>query len=153
MSEYQVLKEPFPVKIILSDNTTMEGALYLGIHAALHEGHERVRDVLNQKEPFIPIRFSGGGTKLVHKDQLAVIAFNSEEIAMENAVLSNPSVHEVVVHLLNKGQFGGRFFSLLPSHARRVKDYLNQDEPFLELIRGNDIYLINKSHILYVEEK
>jgi len=47
----------------------------------------------------------------------------------------------------------GSFYLLLPTHARRVKDYLNQGESFLELRKDGTLYLINKDHILFVEEK
>jgi hypothetical protein len=42
---------------------------------------------------------------------------------------------------------------MLPTHARRVKDFLNQPDSFLEMKKESDIYLINKRHILFVEEK
>ena len=46
-----------------------------------------------------------------------------------------------------------KFISVLPEHAQRVKDFLNQKEPFLELIKDDGIYLINKVHVVFVEEK
>ena len=64
---------------------------------------------------------------------------------------ANP--HEVILHLTNEVQIEGKFIFLLPPHSSRVKDYLSQTESFMELRKEGEIYLINKKHIIFVEEK
>jgi len=58
-----------------------------------------------------------------------------------------------VIHLVNDTRLDGSFLFVLPNHARRVKDFLNQTVCYLELRKNGETYLINKDHILYVEEK
>lgn len=60
---------------------------------------------------------------------------------------------EVVLRLINSVRVEGRFIFLLPPHSSRVKDYLNQAEPFVELRKEQEIYLVNRRHIVFVEEK
>ena len=151
--DYKVEKEPFPVKLYLSNGTMQEGIIFRGLHAAFHEGPEMVKDVLWQTEQFIPVHFTEGATRLIHKDQISAIAFQSDDLDMDPSDMNTSSVHEVTVQLVNNIRLEGNFLFLLPSHARRVKDFLNQREPFLELRKGKQVYLINKAHVLFVEEK
>lgn len=152
MSEYRIEKDRFPVKIFLMDGTVHEGDIFLSIRAAYHEGREHAIDLLNQPEPFLPVLFKEGPVKLIHKNNLLMISYPFGEEEKEEAVFADISV-EVVVHLINQTQLEGSFFFLLPTHARRVKDFLNQRDSFLELRTESEIYLIHKKHILSVEEK
>jgi hypothetical protein len=152
-NDYKVEKNRFCVRLFLLDGSTEEGSLYLSFHAANHEGPEIVTDVLNQNDQFLPINFREGATHLINKENIVMVAFPRDEKQTENPALKDVSVHNVAIHLMNHDPLEGSFFLLLPTHARRVKDYLNQEEPFLELRRDGTIYLINKDHILFVEEK
>ena len=152
-SEYKVEKDRFSVTLFLLDGSVKEGYVYLGLHAANHEGPEMVTDVLNQNEQFIPIHVDGGSTRLMNKEQVVMISFPMNEPKAGNLFFQDISIHDVTVHLINHGHLEGSFISVLPTHSRRVKDYLNQGETFLELRRDGTIYLINKDRILYVEEK
>jgi len=86
-----------------------------------------------------------------------MVAFLSDEEGAEDSVSADFSI-EVVIHLINDTRLEGNFFFSLPTHSRRVKDFLNQSfsdkpESFLELRKGTEVYLINKTYILLVEEK
>jgi hypothetical protein len=156
MSEYndfKVQKNRFSVTLFMTDGSTQEGYIYLSYHAANHEGPEMVNDVMNQKEQFLPVNFHEGATLLINREKIVMIAFPGDEKTTENPISEEMCVHNVAIHLMNHDPLEGSFFSLLPTHARRVKDYLNQGEAFLELRQGGTIYLINKDHILFVEEK
>ncbi len=152
MSEYKVEKTRFPVKLYFGNGVVKEGELYLSVRAAHHEGRERAIDVLNQTDLFIPIYFNEEPVKLTNKENILMVSFPSEEEEPEDSVFADIKV-EVVIHLVDHTQLEGNFFFMLPTHARRVKDFLNQPDSFLEMKKGSDIYLINKKHILFVEEK
>jgi hypothetical protein len=157
MSEYTVEKTRFSVKVFFQNETAREGDVFLSSLAAHHEGHERVIDVLNQTDPFIPIHFKDDSTKLVNKNNILMVTFLSGDGGTEDSVLPDFSV-EVVIHLINDTCLEGKFFFLAPAHSRRVKDFLNQSfldkpEPFVELRKGAEIYLINKACIQFVYEK
>jgi hypothetical protein len=112
-----------------------------------------VNDVMNQKEQFLPVNFREGATLLINREKIVMIAFPGDDRPAEDLVSEDVCVHNVAIHLMNHDPVEGSFFSMLPTHARRVKDFLNQGESFLELRRDETIYLINKDHILFVEEK
>ena len=154
MSEYKVEKDRFSVKLFFLDGTSKEGHIFLSLQAAHHEGHELVMDVLNESEPFLPIKFLDGPTKLINKSNLLMISFPSDEREDPGG---DPALEkteaQVAIHLVNDTRLDGSFLFVLPNHARRVKDFLNQTACYLELRKNGETYLINKDHILYVEEK
>ncbi len=152
-SDYRVEKDRFSIKLFLLDGSTKEGYIYLSFLAANHEGPELVTDVLNQDEQFLPINFQESRTRLINKEQIVMVSFPEDEKKTGNLFPKDISIHDVTIHLVNHDPLEGRFVSLLPTHARRVKDYLNQGESFLELRKDGNIYLINKDHVLFVEEK
>jgi len=152
MSDYKIEKDRFSVKLFFSDGTVEEGNIYLSLLAAHHEGRESVRDVLNLPDPFLPVNFLGGTTRLVNKENLSMVSYPTEDEKVE-PVAFEASLHEVVVRLINNVRVEGRFIFLLPPHSSRVKDYLNQAEPFVELRKEQEIYLVNRKHIVFVEEK
>jgi len=154
MSDYKVEKDRFSVKLFFVDGTSKEGYIYLSLQAAHHEGHELVMDVLNDSEPFLPIKFPDGPTKLINKGNLSMISYPSDERedSGEDTTLEKTEA-QVAIHLVNDTRLEGSFLIVLPNHARRVKDFLNQAASYLELKKSGETYLINKDHILYVEEK
>jgi len=157
VSDYKVEKKRFSVTLFFPNETAKEGDIFLSYLAAHHEGHERVIDVLNQRDPFIPIHFKDEATKLVNKDNILMVTFPSDGEETEDSVFTDSRV-EVVIHLIKDTCLEGNFCFSLPIHSRRVKDFLNQSsvdkpEPFLELKNGTEVYLINKAYILFVDEK
>ena len=151
MSDYRIEKERFSVKLFFSDGKVDEGNIYLSLQAANHEGRESVRDVLNQQDSFLPVNFPTRSTKLVNKRHLLMVSFPSNEEEGDLGAEAHP--HEVILHLFNGVQIEGKFVFLLPPHSSRVKDYLSQTESFMELRKEGEIYLVNKKHIIFVEEK
>jgi len=151
MSDYRIEKDRFSVKLFFSDGKVDEGNIYLSLQAANHEGRESVGDVLNQQDSFLPVNFPARSTKLVNKRHLLMVSFPSNEEEGDLGAEAHP--HEVILHLINGVQIEGKFIFLLPPQSSRVKDYLSQTESFMELRKEGEIYLINKRHIIFVEEK
>ncbi len=154
MSDYKVEKNRFSIKLFFLDGTSKEGCIFLSLQAAHHEGRELVVDVLNEPEPFLPIKFHDGPTKLINKGNLLMISFPSDEREdpAEDSGLEKTEA-QVAIHLINGTRLDGNFLFVLPNHARRVKDFLNQTASYLELRKDGETYLIKKDHVLYVEEK
>ena len=152
MSDYKVEKDRFPVTLFFFDGTEKKGNIFLSLHAAQHEGHELAVDVLNQREEFIPVHFKDETVRLIRKRNILMISFSVDQEGPDYSVFADVTV-EVTIHLTSHQCLEGNFFFVLPLHARRVKDFLNQADSFVELRKENEVYLINKDHILSVEEK
>jgi hypothetical protein len=152
MSDYKIEKERFCVRWFFSDGTEEEGNLYLSLQAAHHEGREMVRDVLNQPDLFLPINFLRGETRLINKESVMMVSFPSPQDEDDRADLLY-SIYQVNIILDNRERMEGKLAFLLPAHSSRVKDYLNQADAFVELRKDGQIYLINRKHIISVEEK
>ena len=151
MDEYKIEKSLFPVKVFFLDGTVKEGSVYLSLQAARHEGRETVSDVLNQNEQFIPINFREEQIRLINKTHIIMVSLSPCKENIENSVPCY--VADVEIDLVNKTQEEGIFVFNLPEHLTRVKDFLNHADLFVELRIDNEIYLINKDHILSVREK
>ena len=157
MSDYTVEKVLFSLKLFFPNETPVEGDIFLSYLAAHHEGRERVIDVLNQSDQFIPFHLKDESTKLINKNSILMVTFPSNEDETADPVHPDFSA-EVVIHLINDTSLDGKFFFSLPAHSRRVKDFLNQSflekpESFLELRKDAEVCLVNKAYILFVEEK
>ena len=151
MDEYKIEKSLSPVKVFFPDGTVKEGSVYLSLHAAGHEGGETVSDVLNHKDQFIPVNFKKEQIRLINKRHIIMMSF---PLCKENVENSMPSyATDVEINLDNKTQKNGTFAFQLPKYLIRVKDFLNHADAFVELRIDNEIYLINKDHILSVREK
>jgi hypothetical protein len=151
MDEYKIEKSLSPVKVFFLDGTIEEGSVYLSLHAAGHEGRETVSDVLNHKDQFIPINFKKEQIRLINKAHIIMMSFPQFKENMENSLPCYAA--DVEINLDNKTQKNGIFAFQLPKHLTRVKDFLNRADAFVELRIDNEIYLINKDHILSAREK
>jgi len=152
MSDYKIEKELFQVKLFFPDGTVEEGNIFLSLLAAHHEGRESARDVLNHSAPFLPVNLLGGTTRLVNKENLFMVSYPAQDEEDEPVAIGS-SHHEVILRLINSVRVDGEFIFLLPPHSSRVKDYINQAEQFVELRKEQEIYLVNRRHIDFVEEK
>lgn len=151
MDEYKIEKSLFPVNVFFLDGTIKEGSVYLSLHAANHEGPETVSDVLNQKEQFIPIDFREERIRLINKTHIIMMSFPLCKWNMECLMPCHAA--DVEINLDNRTQKKGTFVFQMPKHLTRVRDFLNHADLFVELRIDEEIFLINKDHILSVREE
>jgi hypothetical protein len=151
MHEYKIEKKLFAVKVYFLEGSTKEGGIYLSLQTANREGPETVSDVLNQKEQFIPINFGGEQVRLTNKSHIMILSFPLGREKTENS--AQCCIKNVEISLINMTHKEGTLTFQLPQHLTRLKDFFNQAGSFVEFTIGEEMYLINKDHILSVREK
>jgi hypothetical protein len=150
MHEFKIEKKLFVVKVFFLDGTIKEGGIYLSLQAAHREGPETVSDVLNQKEQFIPINFVGEQVSLTNKSHIMMLSFPLGREKTENS--AQGYIKNVEISLINMTNKEGTLTFQLPRHLTRLKDFFNQAGSFVEFTIDEEMYLINKDHILSVRE-
>jgi hypothetical protein len=157
MGELRVEKARGGATLALSNGTTVRGCLFLAPASAVHDGPERIKDVLNGETGFFPFEIDGngngnGGTALIHRDHVVYVTLhNDDEPRMdpgyEFAVTKNVSV------LLTDGRrLNGRVRVYSPKGRDRLSDYARMLEVFRYLESSDATHIINSRHIVELRE-
>lgn len=145
MDERRIEKQTRLVAFHLSDGGEVRGAVFLRLHEAHHTGLQKVGELLNDEQRFLPIK-TGGETFLLNKRHIVAAAVPAAEEGDDLMFLGKQYAISVITTLGLK--FQGDIYVNLPEENSRVKDYLNQSTPFLPLIRSESILYINQRFIL-----
>ena len=157
MSEaYQIPKRGVLAEITLVGRSPMTLRFFLSEQAATHTGGERLNDLLNGQDSFIPACDEEDRVVFVHRQAVLCVSVDAqtelggdgasaEELAPEHAICA-----QVEILMDNGDSFSGTLRYLMPEGNRRVQDLLNQPRQFLILRDGERARLINKNHILRV---
>ncbi len=148
---WRVPKEKVAVEVLLEGGRTLSGDLFVLPRTGLHEGRERVIDVLGSSDPFLPLATPEGG-HLLNKGRIVAIRVPSptdtglsgelEGIAREETVLTLASLPEGDRH------WHGVVWIEMPENRRRLLDLLNDDRKFVPLQRQGAWYLLSCRHLL-----
>ena len=145
MERLRIPKHRGDVEVTFADGKTRPFAVFLAERTS-HGGPERVADLLNGPREFLPAIDS-------ESDAMTFLARSSIVVARVDGPLWDvdelnlPLEHEVEV-VLGSGQvLTGVISYVLPHENCRVVDYLNDPAPFLALVEGQRVALVNKRHV------
>jgi hypothetical protein len=112
-------------------------------------GHERLSDLLNARDDFLPALDLGSETMtFVARASIAAATVGQEwEPATD---VGEAERHEVEIALLGGTVLRGGLHFLLPPDRSRLLDHLNDAQWFLRLDQGDKVVLVNKRHIARV---
>jgi hypothetical protein len=115
-------------------------------------GPERVCDLLNGAREFLPaIDCETEAMTFLVRSSIAVARVSGPLWDVDEVNL--PIEHEVEVVLANGQVLSGLISYVLPHENSRVVDYLNDPAPFLALVEGERVALVNKRQVLRVTLK
>jgi hypothetical protein len=149
MPDFRVAKLRIPVKVLVS-NRVQESNVFLTPVAASHDGAETLSDLLNGRDPYLPIE---------HKGEMACIPRDAIEVAWISPAVSKvsevelpPATEQMVRITLRSGRTlrGLVRYSRHPDSSRLV-DYLNGSPPFVALDQGEQLALVNRAHIAFID--
>jgi len=149
MGEQRVETRSCPVGLQLSTGETLRGEVFLQLVGAHGVGSQRVGELLNHEDCFLPLRCDGRVT-LVNLRQVVAIHVDAEQEADELARLGDQ--HQVEVRTTVGEKFSASVYVNLPNHRGRVKDFLNQRHRFLPFFVGNEVVYLNFRFILRVDD-
>lgn len=148
MDEQRIEKQNRSVTFHLSDGAKIEGTVYLRLYQSHHTGAQKVGELLNDEQRFIPVKMSDKALLLNKKHIVAASVAAAEEA--DDLMRLGKQYNLTFVTTLGL-RFPGEIFVNMPEASSRVKDYLNQGTPFLTLIQSESILYINQRFVLSVE--
>jgi hypothetical protein len=146
MEPLRVPKRRVVIEVSFADGESHRVAVFLAEMASTHGGQERIADLFNAQQEFIPaVEIEGGAMTFLSRAAIAVV--RTDEPDWDRDELNLPVEHEVEV-LLDSGQsLRGLLSYVLPPGRCRVIDYLNEAAPFFSLLDEGRTALVNKRHV------
>ncbi|MCF6179119.1 MAG: hypothetical protein L3J63_06990 [Geopsychrobacter sp.] len=149
MNEQRIKVDSRNIEIVLASGERLQAEIFLQLHGLHLTGPQRVGEVLNGEESFLPIRIDQG-VRLVNLDQvIAVYVAASDEF---DPLLELGAEHEVYVTSMVGDSLKARIFVNLPHGRNRAKDFLNQPKRFLLFLQEKTVVYLAKKSILLVED-
>jgi len=112
-------------------------------------GPERVVDLLNGPREFLPaVDCETDSTTILARSCIVVARVAGPLWDVDESNL--PLEHEVELVLSNGKAIAGLISYVLPNESCRLVDYLNDPAPFLALVEGERVALVNKRYVLRV---
>ena len=152
MDELRVPKRSVPAELQLEGQATRTLAVFLSDIASGHAGSERLSDLLETAQAFLPAQDPHSGEPVfVHLQRLvwarvpALLEY--EELHGSCAA----SVHAVQLTLSDGSRFSGSVRYLLPPGAARLTDFLNGPQRFVHLHTADEqLLLVHKRYLIEV---
>jgi len=145
VSEFRVTKLRVPVKVWVADQVHA-GDVFLTPVAATHDGGETLSDLLNGRDPFLPVE-RDGCLWCYPLDAISVASVKQEVGEIAEVEIAPLTHHLVRVTLLNGRALAGTVqYSRHPDSSRLV-DYLNAAPPFFPLHQAGEIAFVNRRHV------
>src|SRR2546423_4232108 len=149
MDPLRVPKRRSEIEVTFADGSVRKVAVFLAEQASRHEGEERIGDLFESAEYFVPcINQEGDNVTFVAKDSIAVV--RTDEPPWERDEVNLPVEHEVEVCLRGGTVLRGLLSYVLPPGSSRPIDYLNGPSRFFTLIEEGRVALVHKTHVLEV---
>lgn len=149
MAEQRIVKMTRKVLITLLDGRQLSGEVFLGLYEAHHSGHQKVGELLNGADDFIPFKTSDA-VFLLNIAQILMVETSKEEELDELMTLGKQ--YPVQVSLLHSKELTGEAYVDLPDETCRVRDWLNQPIAFLRLFLPDQIIYVNRRYVISVQD-
>ena len=151
MSEYRIEKLRRPVVVVLRNGRRLDGDVFVGSQARLHDGPEDPSDHFNDHAPFFALSLREGEVLLVAKEQVAWVEL-VPQAADDSFDIPNVGL-EVEVELADGSTASGSVFPETPVERARLLDFLNEYAPtFLAVFAADRIRLVNRRVIAHVKQ-
>ncbi|MFL5346544.1 MAG: hypothetical protein ACJ8AT_17330 [Hyalangium sp.] len=152
MEELRVPKRPVLAQMVLPGGEVREVSAFLMTGVSEYSEGERLSDLLNGEMKFIPVQDAATGMiTFLNSVAIAVARTDVEHELREEDRITILTEHEVEILLIDGQRLQGLIVYMQPESRTRLNDYLNDAPPFIRLIQGKRVALVNKRHVAYVE--
>lgn len=149
MSEHKLATRSCHIEMQLATSELLQGEIFLQLVGAHSFGGQRLDELLNSEDCFLPLRNDGEVT-LVNLRQVASISIPDDK--EKNSMMRLGERHLVSVRTSVGAPFEAEVYVNLPSNRTRVKDFLNQKLRFLPFFTGDQVVYLNFRYILQVKD-
>lgn len=146
MEQYRVPLRSVRVSVRLEDGQVLDGDLSIP-EAGEASSRVRAADRLNDDDAFVPFS-RADETDLLNKDRIVWVRIQDPELHDDGA----GSRAMVRLALLDGGEVDGELHYAMPRERERVLDYLNAAPRFLELFEPDGVRLVQRHHIVRVNQ-
>jgi len=145
MDRLRIPKHRAEVEVTSPDGEARSFSVFLAERTS-HGGPERVCDLLNGPREFLPaIDCKTDAMTFLARSSIAVARVEGPLWDVDE--LNLPIEHEVEVVLTSGQVIAGLISYVLPHENCRVVDYLNDPAPFLAVVEGERVALVNKRYV------
>jgi len=145
---YEIPKITVPVEILLMNDDSLEGKVFITEDLISTTGIPLVEEFLNDDpNHFFPFESNGGAYRLINKDHLIMI--RTEQDDQEVKQQTSLPAKNLVAYFTNGKTVYGVVYPVLPEESR-VSDMINQEDDFIVVYQNGQKLIINRNHIIYV---
>ncbi len=149
MEEQRIRVDSRKVELVMADGARLTGEVFLQLQGVHLAGPQRIAELLNGEDVFLPVRLDDG-VKLVNLEQVVALYAAAEEEL--DPLLTLGTEHRIRVVTGEGAPLEARIYVNLPSGNNRAKDFLNQPKRFLLFILGAQVVYLARKRILRVED-
>ncbi len=145
---YEIPKISVPVELLLADNESISGKIFITEDLVSAGGNPLIEDFLNEdKDQFFPFESDAGAYRLINKKQIAFIRTEQDDSEIKEQTPIKPK--NLVAHFTNQRTVYGLVYPTLAEESR-VSDILNENVDFISIYQNNQKIIVNRNHIIYV---
>lgn len=149
MNDQKISVTTRKVKVILTSGEEVCGETFLQLHGVHQDGLQRIGEVLNSDENFLPVR-GINGVELINLEQ--VVSVTTTAVEEFDPLLELGEEHQIEVEPSHGETLQVRILVNLPGGKTRVKDFLNQKSRFLHFLYQDQILYIARKRIMRVKD-
>lgn len=153
-SRLRVEKRRSEAEVRLTDGSVVSGCFFVAGGSARHAGPERVGDLLNAGEGFVPFErqlASGTRTVLYNRAHIVTVTLWEHEASRDPGYVVAP-MHVVSLRLSTGEEIIGTVRVYQPDGHNRVSDWARGTEMFRYVEAGAVTVLVNTAHIIEISE-
>ncbi len=149
MEDRRVSVETRQVELVLVNGDRISGEFFLQLQGMHLTGPQRVGEVLNAEESFLPLRIADS-VRLINLDQIVAVYTAAE--GEFDPLLTLGEEHQIQVTPVVGESLQVKIHVNLPSGRNRAKDFLNQPKRFLLFLHHDQVVYLARNKILQVED-
>lgn len=149
MVDRKIVKNQRSVLFTMVDGSMLEGKVFLSLYDACHLGPQRVGELLNRADAFIPVQTANG---TIHLNIMNVVDACTPIQEEQNELMTLGERHRVQITTSLGTVIHGEVFVDLPHDRCRVSDYLNQGDRFCRVCLPEEIVYIGSRFIISVRD-
>lgn len=147
MDDQPIVVETCRIELLMVNGLRISGEILLQLQGVYLTGPQRVGEILNDDDTFLPIR-TNGRIQLVNLEQVVAVSLSAE--FEFDPLLALGEEHRVRVEPVVGDAVDARIFVHLPGNNSRVKDFFNQKKRFLLFLDEDRVLYLARKRILGV---
>ena len=145
---YEIPKISVPVEVLLVDNETISGNMFVTEDLVSASGNPQVEEFLNEDDDrFFPFESTAGAYRLINKQQVVYLRTEQTDDEIKEQTPIKP--RNLVAHFTNDRTISGLVYPTLQEESR-VSDIINEDVDFIAIYQNSQKIIVNRNHIIYV---